>query len=194
MYTAVGINLSESQISKLKQAKQQGTQAVLEISKDQIGGQNELYLTNSQITRLERATGAVRLKFSKTQVKAQKGGFLGAVLKILPKILPALGTLGLSAASGAISGATHKAAGGGLKRAGGTLPLHFKKEDLKRVLGTVEALEGNSVLPKGSCKKCMMHIEKQEGGFIGTLLAGLAGSLLPSLLGGKGLKRAGAQR
>ena len=30
-------------------------------------------------------------------------------------------------------------------------------------------------------------IKKQKGGFIGTLLAGLAGSLLPSLLGGKGL-------
>ena len=34
---------------------------------------------------------------------------------------------------------------------------------------------------------------KMEGGFIVTLLAGLAGNLLPSLLGGKGLYRAGVK-
>ena len=33
----------------------------------------------------------------------------------------------------------------------------------------------------------------QSGGFIGTLIASLAGSLLPSLLGGKGLYRAGTK-
>ena len=32
-----------------------------------------------------------------------------------------------------------------------------------------------------------------KGGFIGTLLVGLAGSLLPGLLGGKGLYRAGSK-
>ena len=35
---------------------------------------------------------------------------------------------------------------------------------------------------------------EQEGGFIGTLLASLAGALLPGLLGGKGLLRAGEKR
>ena len=34
----------------------------------------------------------------------------------------------------------------------------------------------------------------KQGGFIGTLLAGLAGSLLPSLLGGKGLVLPGTKR
>ena len=34
-------------------------------------------------------------------------------------------------------------------------------------------------------------LKAMKGGFIGTLLAGLAGSILPSLLSGKGLKRNG---
>ena len=47
----------------------------------------------------------------------------------------------------------------------------------------------NDAKAKGSgvtLKLSKLQISKQ-GGFIGTLLAGLAGSLLPSLLGGKGL-------
>ena len=35
------------------------------------------------------------------------------------------------------------------------------------------------------------EVAEQKGGFIGALLASLAGALLPSLLGGKGLTRAG---
>ena len=193
MYTTVGFTLTEGQAKKLAKAKQQGEPVVLEITQDQIGGEHELYLTKPQIMKLEKTTGGTRLKFSKTQVKAQKGGFLGAIMKILPKVLPVLGTLGLAAATGAISGATHKAAGGGLKRAGGTIPLHFKKEDLKAVINAIGVLEENEMLAKGTCKKCMYSIKKQEGGFIGALLATLA-TVLPSLLGGKGLVRAGKKK
>ena len=39
--------------------------------------------------------------------------------------------------------------------------------------------------------KMNKDLKLQKGGFIGTLLAGLAGSILPSLLGGNGLKRVG---
>lgn len=193
MYSPVGFALTQNQINKLQKAKQTGAEVTLELSPSQIGGQHDLYLTNRQLNKLER--GAARIKFSKTQVKAQKGGFLGALAglatKILPKVLPILGTLGLSAASGAISGATHKAAGGGIKRAGGTIPLHFNKGDISDIIKVVDALESNGMTPSGSCEECMVSIQKQEGGFIGALLATLAGSLLPSLLGGKGLARAG---
>ena len=53
-------------------------------------------------------------------MKSQTGGFLVAIVPFLTKtILPALGTLGLSAASGALSGATNKATrGNGIYRAG----------------------------------------------------------------------------
>ena len=54
----------------------------------------------------------------------------------------------------------------------------------------------NDAKAKGSgvtLKLSKLQISKQ-GGFIGTLLAGLAGSLLPSLLGGKGLVLPGSKR
>ena len=53
----------------------------------------------------------------------------------------------------------------------------------------------NDAEAKGSgvtLKLSKLQISKQ-GGFIGTLLAGLAGSLLPSLLGGKGLVLPGSK-
>ena len=53
----------------------------------------------------------------------------------------------------------------------------------------------NDAKAKGSgvtLKLSKLQISKQ-GGFIGTLLAGLAGSLLPSLLGGKGLALPGSK-
>ena len=53
----------------------------------------------------------------------------------------------------------------------------------------------NDAKAKGSgvtLKLSKLQISKQ-GGFIGTLLAGLAGSLLPSLLGGKGLVLSGSK-
>ena len=53
----------------------------------------------------------------------------------------------------------------------------------------------NDAKAKGSgvtLKLSKLQISKQ-GGFIGTILAGLAGSLLPSLLGGKGLVLPGSK-
>ena len=53
----------------------------------------------------------------------------------------------------------------------------------------------NDAKAKGSgvtLKLSKLQISKQ-GGFIGTLLSGLAGSLLPSLLGGKGLVLPGSK-
>ena len=196
MYESVGFSLSDSQISKLRRGKQSGVPVTLSLARSQVGGQHDLYLTKSQINKLNKASGSVQIKFSKTQVRAQRGGFLGAVLNaaraFLPKLLPVLGTLGLSAASGAISGATHKAASGkGLERAGGKLGIYFDKKDIGDMIGLTKRLEEKGLLPAGTCEECKNSIRRQEGGFIGALLATLAGSLLPGLLGGKGLQRAG---
>ena len=88
--------------------------------------------------------------------------------KVLPKIL---GTLGLAAASGAISGATHKTTSG--------MSINSKDlriiDDLYHEMGKTDGYEGKSIY------------NEQSGGFIGTLLATLAGTLLPSPLGGKGV-------
>ena len=47
------------------------------------------------------------------------------------------------------------------------------------------------MVPKGTTEIIKSEMAEQKGGFIGALLASLAGALLPSLLGGKGLTRAG---
>ena len=51
---------------------------------------------------------------------------------------------------------------------------------------TVEILENIGLIEKGSLDRSMKEIKEQTGGFIGTLLAGLAGSLLPALFGQAG--------
>ena len=126
-----------------------------------------------------------------------RGDGIGALFKlalpfiknVMPKVL---GTLGLAAASGAVSGAANKATSGrGLKRAGGTIEIN--KKDLTDLIKIGNMLEDNKVVKAGFKTKMNNQLEKQRGGFIGTLLAGLAGSLLPNLLGGKGLKRAGGK-
>ena len=130
VYIKVNLSLSDNQINKLKNAKKNGEEVTITISKDAVGGNYDLYLTQRQIKKLNNSD-VVRIKLSKTQMKAQKGGWIGAILKAA---LPILGSLGLSAASGAISGATSKAAQGkglyrsgtGLYRVGDGIPALFQ--------------------------------------------------------------------
>ena len=80
-------------------------------------------LTERQHNKIKKNAAhekGTRIKILETQMESQTGGFLGAIIPFLTKtILPALGTLGLSAASGAISRATNKATSGrGLYRTG----------------------------------------------------------------------------
>ena len=117
-YIKFNTTLSPGQVKK---ARQDGCTVTITVKNS--SGPHELYLTETQLNKikkaLERKSGA-RIKFSETQMKGQTGGFLGAIVPFLTKtILPALGTLGLSAASGAISGATNKATrGNGIYRVG----------------------------------------------------------------------------
>ena len=178
-YTKIELALYDTQINKIKHARQNDKGVIITISKKQYEGIHDLYLTNSQIKKLRESPGDVRIKLSKTQVNAQKGGWLGALLKAA---LPILGSLGLSAASGAISGATSRAVQGrGLYRIGEGFTLYFNKEEVGGMLKTIKTLEENGNLKKGTCKACMKEINNQSGGFIGALLAGLASTILPML-------------
>ena len=185
----------------MKKARQDGSCTVT-ITVKNSSGPHELYLTETQLNKIEKALArksGARIKFSETQMKSQTGGFLGAIIPFLTKtILPALGTLGLSAASGAISGATNKATrgngiyrvGDGLYRSGdksgdGILPVLMDKKTVDKILHAVGSLEKLGVIEEGSLKQSMKEMGEQRGGFIGTLLATLAGSLLPALLGQK---------
>ena len=76
-------------------------------------------------------------------------------------------------------------------KTGLTLNLNFSQLSGTDFLGLTNAQikKMNSAKAKSSgvaIKLSKLQVSKQ-GGFIGTLLAGLAGTLLPALLGGKGL-------
>ena len=188
----------------MKKARQDGCTVTITVKNS--SGPHELYHTETQLNKIKKALArkrCARIEFSETQMKSQTGGFLGAIIPFLTKtILPALGTLGLSAASGAISGATNKATrdngiyrvGDGLYRSGdqsdsgsgdGILPGLMDKRTVDKILHAVGSLEILCVIEEGSLKQSMKEMGEQRGGFIGTLLATLAGSLLPALLGKK---------
>ena len=113
-YIPVGINLSQSQIEKLRHGKLHDKSVTLQIERSQLNGQYELQLTQRQVIKLKNMKSAsVRITLSRSQMKYQQGGFLGAITKVaapfLKKTLPKLvktivPTLGLSALSGLVSG------------------------------------------------------------------------------------------
>jgi hypothetical protein len=195
MYYQVNADLSDGQLKKLAYAMKYQQPVTLQLEKSQLGkGKSELMLTQTQINRLKKAKNAARISFSVTQLKAQTGeGLLDSIIAIgkavLPKALPILGSLGLAGATGAISGLANKAVAG--KKKGGAIVLMVTKDDMKKILQLINQLEENGALPLDAHKVIMEQISRQEGGFIGTLLASLAGPLLANLLGGKGLERAG---
>ena len=74
---------------------------------------------------------------------------------------------------------------------GNGISLHIPSNELKRIIELTDKFEQVDVVPKGTTEMIKSEMGEQKGGFIGALLASLAGALLPSLLGGKGLTRAG---
>ena len=87
-----------------------------------------------------------------------------------------------------IDAANRATRGKGLNRTGNSIKM--SKAQIKQMMQLANLMENQNYLKSGFVSKMNNDIKKQHGGFIGTLLAGLAGSLLPSLLG-KGLKRSG---
>ncbi len=110
----------------------------------------------------------------------QMGGFLRAILPILKAALPAIG---IAADSGALSGFTNQAVEN--KMSGkGVITLDIPVNEARLIIETTSQLENNNIPPKGSTEMIKHKIDNEkEGGLIGTLLAPLAGALLPGLLG-----------
>ena len=113
-YIRFNATLSPGQVKKVQTALHDGRSVIISIKNS--SGPHELYLSETQLNKINKATAegrGARIKFSETQMNDQVGGFLVAIVPFLTKtILPALETLSLSAARGAISGATKKATRG----------------------------------------------------------------------------------
>jgi hypothetical protein len=71
------------------------------------------------------------------------------------------------------------------------ISLHIPENELQMIIQSTNDLEQSDIIPAGTTEMIKNNMVKQDGGFIGTLIAALASILLPSLLGGKGLVRAG---
>ena len=96
-YNSLNVNLSNSQLNKLKSAKKNETDVVLRLSSNMIGNSDDetnfphkLLLTNRQVANLRKAFAnytSVNIKLSKTQLSKmiQSGGFLGRLLGPLLK-------------------------------------------------------------------------------------------------------------
>ena len=93
MYVKIGLNLSQFQKEKIKQAFQNKTGLTLTLNNHQLQGSDFLGLTKTQVNKINdaKAKGSgVTLKLSKLQISKQ-GGFIGTLLAGLAgSLLPSL--------------------------------------------------------------------------------------------------------
>ena len=93
MYVKIGLNLSQFQKEKIKQAFQNKTGLTLTFNNHQLQGSDFLGLTKTQVNKINdaKAKGSgVTLKLSKVQISKQ-GGFIGTLLAGLAgSLLPSL--------------------------------------------------------------------------------------------------------
>ena len=93
MYVKIGLNLSQFQKEKIKQAFQNKTGLTLTFNNHQLQGSDFLGLTKTQVNKINdaKAKGSgVTLKLSKLQISKQ-GGFIGTFLAGLAgSLLPSL--------------------------------------------------------------------------------------------------------
>lgn len=184
MYHKRSIGLSQCQLKKLATAIENGTP--VSFTKYSPSGNVPVYLTKGQVDGLYMGKP---LKFSKKQLSHMKtqGGFLGALFKLIgpamKAIAPAVKVLAPAVATGALSAATTYGTNKLLRKAGG---------DDKRGRGFhLEPYKGGNLtveLTPNEINGLMGTTKKTTGGFLG-VLASLAASLLPALLG-SGLSRA----
>ena len=111
----VGVTLTDSQRQSLNEAYRKKQSVVLRLGSDQLSGTTRISLTKTQYDKFmeaKRVHRGIELKISQAQVKRVGGSLFSAIVPLIGKVLPIIGSLGLAAASGAISGATQKAVSG----------------------------------------------------------------------------------
>ena len=209
-YNRLNVELSNSQLNKIKSAIKNETEVVLRLSSNMIGDDetnfpHKLLLTNRQVSNLRKAFAnhlSADIKLSKTQLSKmiQSGGFLGRllgpllktglpliknVIKPLAKIV--LIPLGLTAAASAADAGIHKKILG----SGNNTTLIISNKDMDDLIKIVKSLEDSGLLLKRITESVQNEIKEQKGGFFSMLLGTLGASLLGKLLTGKGVNKKG---
>ena len=113
-------------------------------------------------------------------------GIASLILTFIKSTSPkVLGTLRLAAATGAVSGAANKKASGrGITRIGGSIKI--SKNNLENMMQMGNVIDERTNNKYKIVNKMNNDLKAMNGGLIGTLLAALPGSILPSLLSAKG--------
>ena len=219
-YNSINVNLSNSQLNKLKSAIKNETEVVLRLSPNVIGDSNDeanfphkLLLTNRQVSSIRKAFAnnlSANIKFSKHQLSKmiQSGGFLGKLLfpllksglplvksVITPLAKSVLIPLELTAAASAADAGIHKKIlGSGRRHSSSALRntmLIISNKDIEGLIKIVKSLEDSGLLLKGVTESVQNAVKEQKGGFLSMLLGTLGAILLGNLLAGKGVDRAG---
>ena len=195
MYNKVNAALSESQVSKFKNAIKNSEPVTLRLSRSMFGTDktqypHELMLTDTQVNKLKRKDVA-DIKFSKTQIKSmiQSGGFLASLMRFaMPLLKNVIAPLGLTAAMSATDASIQKS----IRGSGVTLTI--SDSDLSDILEIINMLEQKGILINGTTQTVENEVHEQKGGFLSMLLGTLGASLLRNLLSGnrgRGVVRAG---
>ena len=201
-YEPVNFNFNDKQIKKIQTAKAKNMAVTISVMKEQFNtGEHTLYLTKSQQKKLSNMKRKkIRLTLSKTQMKHQNGGWLGAILPVIKSILPTvgkvLGQIGLAGATGAVKGIAEKVTKGeGCYLEG--IQVVIPKEDVENIIQMVHEFECKKLIPSGTTEMTKCGFQQQNGGFIAPLL-GVLGSVVAPLISkiftGNGLYRAGTQK
>ena len=204
-YNSLNVNLSNSQLNKLKSAIKNKTEIVLRLSSNMISDAetnflHKLLLTNRQVSNLCKAfvdKSSTDIKLSKNQVSKliQSRGFLGRLLCPLLKTgLPLIKKVIKSLVKSVLIplGVTAAAAGihNKLLRSGRTT-LIISNDQMKDFIKKVKSLEDACLLLEGVSQAIQNEAKEKRGGFLSMLLGTLGADLLGNILAGKGINRAG---
>ena len=142
-YVNVKVNISEGQKQKLHNALQVGGPISIRLTYEDLIGDDELALTNSQVNKIAKAYEGgkgITIKMSKSQLahnKKVEGGFIGMLASLAARVLPMLAktvlpALGVGALTGLASSGVQKVMGQGLylKKGGCVCQVETDKKGL----------------------------------------------------------------
>ena len=215
-YQEARVKLTNTQLNKLKSTAKNKTGTILRLNKKNFEDDelpNELFLTTRQKTKIRNDFSnnmSTYIKLSKAQMSKviQSGVSYGSWLGNLGK--KALTNIAISLArenltglasnltAGAINKFDRKITRKGAVREGKGFTLLISNENMNNIIKIIKSLEASGVLIDGVTETVKREIKKQEGGFLGALLAPLAASLVQPVfssvvksISGRGVRRAG---
>ena len=138
-YTDLKVNISEGQKQKLQHALQVGGPISIRLTYEDLIGNDELAVTNSQANKIRKAYEGgkgVIIKMSKAQLAHNlkfEGGFLGILARLAMRALPiltktVLPALGVGALTGLASSGVQKVMGQGLYLKKGGCVCHVETD------------------------------------------------------------------